>query len=379
MKRIKYICITDLHESKFKRRTVPAATTKIDYIVSALNKAGYGVDIISVAESEGKSFGLSKTETIELGINTLTRFGCLSIPWTKVARRISTRQVVNKFIHYLSTNIKSGDIVIAYHSPRYFHILRKLREKLNFCLIGEIEEIYQDIKSLGIKYNKEEYAFIKVCDKYIFPTQLLNDKLNPKNHKKSIIIHGIYKAEPNLNLHFYDDKIHIIYAGTFAPQKGAEAAATSALYLTKNYHIHILGFGTNKEVDQIKQLVKNLQSEAKATISYDGFITGKDFIRFIQKCEIGLSTQSPNATFNSTSFPSKILTYLANGLKVVTIDIPSIRSSAVGNHLFYYKDQTPQEIAKAIKMAHEQQNFNGRLLLEGLNKVFIEDIKTFLL
>ena len=46
-KRIKYICYYDKQNAKIKRNYVLAATNKLDYIFSALNAIGIGVDIIS--------------------------------------------------------------------------------------------------------------------------------------------------------------------------------------------------------------------------------------------------------------------------------------------------------------------------------------------
>lgn len=380
MKRIKFICITGSPESKIKWKTIPAATTKIDYLISALNRVDYAVDVISAANAEGPQLAWSRSKTVSFGVNTITTFRTISLPSKRVTRRLSTGMVMTAFKKYIVDNISNGDIVIAYHSPRYAGILSELRKSRNFTLIGEIEEIYQDVRSMGEKLDQEEYNFFEACDKYIFPTQLLNDKLNPSNIKKNIIIHGLYNVEHDRGQSFNDDKVHVVYAGTFNPKKGgAAAAAAAAAYLPENYHIHICGFGSEEQIEAIRNTVAETNKTAKAIVSYDGLLKGEAFIRFIQKCEIGLSTQNPNAAFNATSFPSKILTYLSNGLKVVTIDIPAIRISAVGKHLFYYQEQTPKNIAKAIVEAHANMGFNGRSLLEDLDRRFTSDLETFLL
>lgn len=380
MNRIKYITITDTPKASFLRKTIPSATTKIDYIISALNRAGYGVDVISAAEAQGGRWGLSRTSTEKLSeANTLTRFGCISLPWQRLARRISAKQVTAKFNAYIKKNIHDGDIVIAYHSPRYTRLLTELRQEKNFCLIGEIEEIYQDVRSMGATFDAEEYQFFEACDKYIFPTQLLNDRLNADGTKKSIVVHGLYNVEPNRGEAFNDSKIHVVYAGTFDPTKGgAAAAAAAAAFLPTDYHLHILGFGTAEQIGAIKRAITETNAKTYATVTYDGLLKGEEFIRFIQKCEIGLSTQNPDAAYNDTSFPSKILTYLSNGLKVVTIDIPTIRLSAVGKHLFYYHEQTPKDIAKAIVEAHANTRFNGKSLLEDLDRRFTSDLNDFM-
>lgn len=107
-------------------------------------------------------------------------------------------------------------------------------------------------------------------------------------------------------------------------------------------------------------------------------LIGDDYINLIQKCKIGLSTQNPSAAFNATSFPSKILIYLSNGLRVVTINIPAISNSAVSECLYFYNEQTPQEIAKAIMSVALNTDQDVRSVLKNIDNQFAVDIKKLL-
>ena len=109
-------------------------------------------------------------------------------------------------------------------------------------------------------------------------------------------------------------------------------------------------------------------------MSYDGLLSGEDYIRFIQSCDIGLSTQNPDAAFNATSFPSKILSYMANGLRVVSIRIPAIEQSAVGDMLIYYDKQTPQEIARAIRAVQMDALYHSRVRIQALDQAVCEQM-----
>lgn len=106
--------------------------------------------------------------------------------------------------------------------------------------------------------------------------------------------------------------------------------------------------------------------------------SGDEFTSFIQSCDIGFSTQSPDAAFNSTSFPSKILTYMVNGLRVVSIRIPAVEKSAVGKFMYYYDKQTPEDIAKAIKSIDFSEEYDSRKAIGMLDKDFICDLKKML-
>lgn len=139
-----------------------------------------------------------------------------------------------------------------------------------------------------------------------------------------------------------------MYAGTFDPRKGGPTTTTTTRWLPENYHVHILGFGSENDTKELCALIEETNEASAATVTYDGLLSGEDYIRFLQKCQIGLSTQNPDAAFNDTSFPSKILSYMANGLRVVTVRIPAIEGSAVGDDVIYYEEQTPEKIAQAI-------------------------------
>ena len=135
-----------------------------------------------------------------------------------------------------------------------------------------------------------------------------------------------------------------------------------------------MGFGNGAETKAIKDLIADTDKKSCATVTYDGLLSGEEYIRFIQSCDIGLSTQNPDAAFNSTSFPSKIVSYMANGLRVVSIRIPAIEGSAIGKYMYYYDKQTPEEIAKAIMAVNVQDDYDGREIVSGLDAEFCCDI-----
>ena len=65
---------------------------------------------------------------------------------------------------------------------------------------------------------------------------------------------------------------------------------------------------------------------------------------------------------------------MANGLRVVSIRIPAIETSAIGNAMYYYDKQTPQEIAKAIMNVDVNDDYDGRGLILKLDKQFAQEI-----
>ena len=124
--------------------------------------------------------------------------------------------------------------------------------------------------------------------------------------------------------------------------------------------------------------IDEISKKTKCNITYDGLKSGEEYIRFLQSCHIGLSTQNPNAAFNDTSFPSKVLSYMANGLKVVSVKIKALETSDVIDLLYYYDEQKPEKIAKAITAIEINDNYDSVNFIKNLDEKFKEELVEFL-
>lgn len=377
MRKIFYLGYYDLPDGKTD--VVLAATNKMSYIIDVLAESGYGVEIISASTNKRGEKYIGGTRQVRDGV-CLTTFSS-NFGKNRFARVVKRRIFFNRLKSYLKKQIAEGDTVLIYHSLGYYKLYKWLITQLKANVILEAEEIYTDVGKTRFVTREKEKQALSYANAYIFPTRLLDEKVN-KAHKPSVIIHGTYGVEADRKCEFGDielrkqDKriIHCVYAGTFDPRKGGAIAAAAAEFLPENYHIHILGFGSDVEIQNMKDMIADISSRSKATVSYDGLLSGEDYIRFIQSCDIGLSTQNPNAAFNATSFPSKILSYMANGLRVVSIRIPAIESSAIGDYMYYYDTQTPEAIAKAVMTVDVSDDYDGRKIISQLDSGFRSEL-----
>lgn len=366
---MKYLCFYDYDIKRTK--IILAAVNKLNYIIDSIVCCGQSVDIISPSVSLGDKKVIGKYEKIKDRV-TLKTFD--SLPSGNAFKRfIRRKHVYAQLKRYLKENLSAGDTIIIYHSLGYYKLYKWLKEKLKVKIILEVEEIYSDVgKTRFVTRDKEVQSF-SYADAYIFPTRLLDDVVNV-NKKPSVIIHGTYCVEKECGQPFGDGKTHVVYAGTFDPRKGGVQAAAAAEFLTGKYHVHILGFGSEEDKQNLLKTIEDVSKKTECTVTYDGLKSGEEYIRFIQSCDIGLSTQNPDAAFNATSFPSKILSYMANGLRVVSIRIPAIENSAIGDYMYYYDRQTPEEIAKAIMQVDLNDGYNGREIISKLDKKFTKEI-----
>lgn len=372
---MKYVAIYDTPANKEQNRGYQlSAANKIDYICGVLSRLGHSVEIVSASLTANKKGCAGKKVQLSEMI-TLKLLPCLGMGGVlkRAVRKVLTQL---RLLAYL-LHTRKGEPVLVYHSLSYADTIALARRIKNFRLILEVEEIYADVTG-NEKDRQKEFRLFAAADAYLFPTQLLSEIVNT-GRKPYAIVPGTCQAEPDRgDSLFRDGKIHCVYAGTLDPRKGAMMAAAAAEFLPENYHIHILGFGSEAEKRAVQELVAKLSGKCRCGISYDGLLSGDDYIRFIQSCRIGLSPQDPDAAFNGTSFPSKVLSYMANGLQVVSIRIPAIERSAIGNCLHFYDVQTPEEIAKTILSANFCSGEDPRMTVEQLDQNIAQELEKLL-
>ena len=109
-------------------------------------------------------------------------------------------------------------------------------------------------------------------------------------------------------------------------------------------------------------------------VYFDGIFKGDEYIRYLQKCDIGVCIQNPSDKFNLYEFPSKIFSYMTNGLKVVTNRLEQIEQSEVCSYLTIAEDISSQGVAAAIRKANSSKIQADRVL-DDLDMRFKEEIK----
>ncbi|MBR2025285.1 MAG: hypothetical protein IKA02_05710 [Clostridia bacterium] len=376
MGKIIYVCHYDVENGS--RKTSPAGLTLMNYVINTVNSLGRDITVFSPAQQHKNI--LKDRETVRINEKTTAIFMKSFKRYTKLKlppRFIYVKQIENQTYKELYNLIDDGDTVIAYHSIPLMNVFLKLRKKKKFNFILQVAEIYADV-SEDKKNRQKEIDFIKTADKYILISDLLKKELNIQN-KECIVCSGLYEAEKEINTPPNDGKIHVVYAGTLESTKGgAYFAVESAKYLTEKYHVHILGFGNEQQKSQFLNFLETNEKEFNCTVTYDGCLQGEAYKNFLQGCHIGLSTQNPDGAYNATSFPSKILVYLANGLNVVSINIPVIEASPVSSVMNFYKESNPSEIAKAILSVDINKKSESRELINNLNQKFVSEINSLL-
>ena len=376
IKKVKYIGFYDIESYAFEKRVKSiAAVNKMNYVASAMESAGYNVEIVSPSWSANIG-GFYKKRYIKLSENISLKLGP-----TFGANRFFTKKL-RIFLSwiwlffFLIRNVKKEEKIVVYHSMMAIYPIYYAQKFKKFKIILELNEIYQDVTVLSSKFKKLEMQIINDSEAFILSTELLQSKIDSK--KKFLTNYGNYRILKIEDSPF-KDKIHIVYAGVIDRYKaGAFNALDCAQFLSEKYMIHLIGFGNEKDLAELQKTITINNAKNECKVIFDGLKTGQEYIKYVSKCHIGLSTQSPGGEYNNSSFPSKVLSYLSMGLRVVSVDIEAIKKSKIGHLLYYYKENSGKSISEAILKIDVNSAYDGKNSLVELDKKFIEDLKNLI-
>ncbi|MCI8281985.1 MAG: glycosyltransferase family 4 protein [Lachnospiraceae bacterium] len=372
MKKIYYLAYYSNDEKGKKRDAVPAADLQASYLAQVFSKIGYEVEIIApnARYSGEKAFSIQKGFTKKINSTVTVRyFNCIESKY-RFVRSLAARLTYFSAFRYIK---KHDGIWVIYHSRLfypYYHLFQRLRRKY----ILELEEIYSDVIG-NSRLRRKEIKEVKKASAYILPSIPLAEEIT--DGKEYTLYHGSCRAEKKIGKGFQDGRIHVVYAGTFDPRVIGEhfSLIQAAQYLDKRYHIHIIGFGRNQaDVDRIISDVHSMQG-LPCKVSYDGLLLGDEYLAFLQSCHIGMFSKDPDGKDMNSSFPSKIMSYLGNGLRVVATRADSIETSEVGSIVYFCDSNKPEDVAKAIMDVDMDTPYDSRKELTEIENRLKKSLK----
>ena len=371
-KTAKYIYYYNTPDNAENRVIFPSGCQKVESIASGISSNQRRTLIISASNTKSVEANSPRTEKcIDENTTLILPKGYKRGGF--IQNKISGLLFKLAFARECNRNIKKNDTVIVYHTMNYIEFIKRLKRRKNLKLVLQVEEIHADVNGTD-KSRAKEFSLFKEADAYIFPTVMLNDKINDKK-KPYAIIHGTYQL-PSVFESKRSKKTECVYAGTLDMVKGgAIQAVRCAEFLDENYTVRVIGNGSEEEKRILMNEIERISAKTACEIVYDGEKRGDEFLKYIQACDVGLNTQFTDKEYNNTSFPSKILTFFANGLRVVAGRCENFERSKVGDMLYYYEGNDPKNIAEAIKNIDFNKDYDGRKRIEELRKAFAEEIE----
>lgn len=371
-KRIIYIGNYDNGDYGHELLTQPSACSKIKYILSALIEAGYEVDYHSTAIAEKGGFYKSKTKCYShYRIHYMSSFGRSNL----VYKLLST-VLVNVQLLLLLLKIPYDIPVLVYHAKgvsKLVSFVCAFNKKIKLYI--ELEEIYAVVRREKQKEFDRELNTINKAEGYIVVNDVIAELCKLKG--KSISCYGIYSYSNKLTRCINKDRINIVYAG------GLDSDANNAIdvmnYLPNNYHLYILGYGSQNQIEEIKRRIKCLNKEKETiVVEYLGSMNGSEYSAFLDKCDIGLSTRFVTPEESLYAFPSKIFVYLSHNLLTVSSPHKAMETSTVAGMIYFSKDNNASSVANTIlKACNSHKEINYSLEIEKLHSDFVCKLKDF--
>lgn len=375
MKEIKYLAYyAPIDDCEQRSSHILAAYNFINYVCEQIISLGYSITMISASrtQSKNKYYG-SRVEKVNdrMKIHYLPTF-----PKGSKVYKLLDIITLRLSVFFELLKCKKDDDVLVYHATSYMTEVKLAHRLKHFRWILYVGEIYGDV-DLSERLKKKEMSYFKKADGYIFATEFL-DKIINQGKKPNVVLYGAYRNEPSRNIVKEDTKVHCVYAGTFDARKGeAQQSVLAAQYLPSNYVVHICGFGTDDDTTNILNMIKDVNRKEEKVI-YEGRLHGEEFIRLLQKCDIGLFTPIADAKFNESDFPSKIFSYLTNGLRVVSARVVPVEKSMIGRYMVYYDGNNPKDIAGAIQSIDFSKDYDSRTIVTDVEERFRKEFNDIL-
>ena len=142
-----------------------------------------------------------------------------------------------------------------------------------------------------------------------------------------------------------DQEVRFLYAGALAYSHGIDLLLESLKHMPeRGWHLTIAGQGPLTE--QVIRLAQYPQWRGK--VEYLQPMRPDAFERLLGASHVGLNCQRKSDPISGVTFPSKIFTYFSAGLVVLSSKASAVEELC-GNACFYYEEETPQSLGRAMK------------------------------
>jgi hypothetical protein len=246
--------------------------------------------------------------------------------------------------------------IIIYHSFIFFPLILFLFvSRRKFIL--QVNEVFSRAGShnLFIHFLIEKVMFYLASD-FILASRQLSNFLPLRKQKllndTPLIPGPIYMPKNITQVKGTINICKLVYAGMVDKIKvgGAFIAIQLALLLdSAEYSIDIYGFGTAADIDCLENQIKACNLESRTKVRYLGSLPHDVLVETLSNYDVGLATQYIGTNFSSSSFPSKILTYLSAGLHAVSASSATVRDWSFSDTIFIYSESNLTDLVSHIK------------------------------
>lgn len=186
------------------------------------------------------------------------------------------------------------------------------------------------------------HNIINKCTSYVFLTEAMNDRLNPKG-KPYTIVEGICAANIEDDIPSEAEKeLSCLYAGLLDAEYGVKNMVDGFVKADiPNCVMHICGSGPYAE--ELKQVVSEHDN-----VIYHGSLFNKDVLALEHRVSLLINPRPSVNEFTKYSFPSKNMEYMASGTPVLTTKLPGMPEE-YNEYVYLLEDETADGVCKALR------------------------------
>ena len=195
------------------------------------------------------------------------------------------------------------------------------------------------LKAIPIKIKNSMIAKYK---SYVFLTEQMNTKLNPRKRPYAIIeglVDDTITDTPNKIENKYPEKT-VMMAGLLRDIYGVDMLVEAFKEVDCPY-AKLKFYGKGSSVKKIEEAAKEDER-----ISYCGELTNQQIVEEEKKCTLLINPRPPIGEWTAYSFPSKNMEYMASGTPLVAFDLPCIPDEY--NSYFYHLNEYSVESLRGV-------------------------------
>ena len=357
-----------------KHRSVlenPAATVKMNFIVSCLKELGYKVIVVCITYDYMQGFHGYK----RIIVSDYEEYVYIPYFYVKSKGKSKGFKSTSKLMLtlYLLRHLRKGTILLTYHTLLYGQLYKRIHSKTKCRWISQVEELY--CLSRGDCFDRtalqNEESFFIDSDAFLFVNDILPQKYaGKKPYAVSYGTYSFFEGERKLDKEY----INVTYTGVINEDRGVFHLLDAFEYLPMNYRLNILGFGVESEIERMIKKIENINEKSGYNrIIFHGTKMGKEYDDFLLMNQIGVSLMDTSEDISQNAFPSKIMAYLSHSMYVVSSKCKCIVESKVADYLTFC-DNDARDISRAILSIDIQKDYSLKTEMERLRTHFCSEL-----
>lgn len=220
--------------------------------------------------------------------------------------------------------------------------------------------IVTDVPELMVSGHTERmlkycYRVIGKCTDYVFLTEAMNDRLNPKGKPFTVV-----EAVCNEDMEYHipdgsDKKTSCLYAGLLDAEYGVKDMVDAFIKADiPDCTMHICGSGPYTE--ELTRVVSE-----NSNIVYHGTLLNHEVVALEKEVSLLINPRPSSGEFTKYSFPSKNMEYMTSGTPVLANKLPGIPEEYY-DYIYTFSGESVDEMAESMKavFAEPQSAWNKK-------------------